>query len=73
MKTRLVVASVAVFVLAVVVSFAWADGGEKSATEGRFRLHNGLNRSENLVFKVDTQTGEVWVLNTNNHGWEVVR
>lgn len=74
MKTWLMVASVAVFVLAVVVSFAWADGGEKPVVlEGRFQLHNGVNRADNLVFKIDTQTGETWVLNTNNHGWEIVR
>ncbi|MCE9583193.1 MAG: hypothetical protein K8T20_11935 [Planctomycetes bacterium] len=72
MNAKKLMVAVAVLVLGIVVARAWADDGDaKGETEGRYRLHNGVNRDTNLVFKIDTATGKTWVLSKGGD-WDVV-
>ncbi|MCC6737983.1 MAG: hypothetical protein IT452_02975 [Planctomycetia bacterium] len=73
MKTRMLVAGIALVVTGVVFGLAHAEETGKPMTEGRYRLFSGTNRQENLIFRIDTATGDTVVLNSTSHTWETVR
>jgi hypothetical protein len=69
----MLIAVLALVVTGVLLGLAQAEEQGKPMTEGRYRLFNGTNRQENLIFRIDTATGDTVVLNSTSRTWETVR